>query len=107
MLLLVFRGLPTLYASKLVMEMARPCKAWKTMKPFPTLRTVAWKTLIRLASPTFPQPRRRDELENRLKSLFAKALACSRQPKMPDRRFDVVLFIRAGVVSYGEITSLS
>ena len=26
------------------MEMTRLCKAWKAMKPFPTLRTAAWKT---------------------------------------------------------------
>ena len=52
-------GLPTPYASKLVMEMAQLCKGWETMEPFPTLRTAAWKTLIKLASPTFPRPRRR------------------------------------------------
>ena len=35
-------------------------KHGKRMKPFPTLRTAAWKTRMKLASSTFPRPRRRD-----------------------------------------------
>ena len=35
--------------------MPERCKAGKTMKPFPTLRTAPWKTPMLPASPTFPQ----------------------------------------------------
>ncbi len=35
--------------------MPERCKAWKTMKLFPTLHTAPWKTPMLPASPTFPQ----------------------------------------------------
>jgi len=38
--------------------MTGPCKAWKKVRPFSNLYTAAWKTPVKLASPTFRAPRR-------------------------------------------------
>ena len=50
----------------------------ETKEPFPILRTAAWKTLVKLASSTFPRPRRRDSIRKTSSSYcFTKALVYS------------------------------